>query len=424
MRGGVLLGLSAIGSKLFGLWRDRLFIEIFGAGEKTDLIFASFRIPDFFFFLLVGATASALILPRISHLDAKEEKQFISSFLWGVVLIFGIFCGIGTLFAPLLIPVFASGFSLELQTEMTPLVRLLFGSVFILAISATFSAFHQHKHKFLYVALAPFMYTSGICLGLFLLRDKFGIITVGFAALLGSLLHLLMNGGNFFRIGGRIVLNWKKPDLAWKNFKGDFVRRVLNNSAFQVNQTADVIIASFLATGSVMAFSLGSNFGHFLLSVVGYSSANSAFPHLTKAKNNFVEQKKILKERLRWILFFSIPTAVFCGVFSVVILHLVFGLDGSALEITATVFFWTVISLPGACVIPLLSRFFLANDDTVTPLWINSISLMIATILAAVLSLWIFPSEIAILGLALGNFTANYLSAGLFGLALWHRLCK
>ena len=138
LRGGVLLALSAIGSKLFALWRDRLFVEIFGAGQQTDLIFASFRSPDFFYFLLVGLTLSTLLIPRMAALVENREERiesnddnmnhqiaFFSSFLWGVGVCFGIICILGIFGAQLLIPLVATGFSPELHAEMLPLVRTL-----------------------------------------------------------------------------------------------------------------------------------------------------------------------------------------------------------------------------------------------------------------------------------------------------------
>ena len=422
LRGGILLALSAIGSKLFALWRDRLFVEIFGTGQQTDLIFASFRIPDFFYFLLVGLTLSTLLIPRLAELNKKEEQECFSSFLWGVAVIFGIICIFGILGTQLLIPLVATGFSPALQTEMLPLVRILFGSVFILAISSVFSAFLQHRQRFIAIALAPIVYTSIICIILFYIRDRFGIATTGIAAMIASCFHLVITMSCFFRNGGTIGLFWQKPASTWKNFKGDFFRRVMNNAAFQINQTADVIIASFLMAGSVASFSLGSNLGHFLLSVLGYSSANAAFPRLAEKKHDHPQQLQIIWGSGKWILLFSIPGALVCALFPELILQIIFGLEGEALQRTKTVFFWTVISLPAGCFIPLLARFFLANDDTKTPLFITSFSLIIATTLAAVLSLYILPKETAILGLALGNFTANYLSAGLFGIMVWRKV--
>ncbi|MCF7917710.1 oligosaccharide flippase family protein [Candidatus Gracilibacteria bacterium] len=425
LRGGTLLGASAILSKCLGLLRDRLLVEIFGQGDKVDLIFASFRIPDFFFALLIGGTVSTLFLPRVAHLEEEKKYHFLSSFLWGVVVLFGIFCGLGVFFTDSLIVLFAGGFDVTLRAEMVPLARCLFGSVFLLAVSAVFSAFQQSYHRFISISIAPILYTGMICAGLFWWRDQWGLMTVGLAALAGATLHLLSNAYGFFAHGGQIHWTWKTPTEAWQGFKRDFFYRVLNNSAFQINQTADILIASFLITGSVTAFSLGSNLGFVLLSVVGFAIANSAFPKLSHAKHDYPAQKEILKTSIQWVLFFTIPTVIVGMLFASPILHLLFHLEGEMLRMATTVFFWTILALPATCIIPTLSRVFLANDDALTPMKVSTASLLVATGAAAMLSLVILPSEKAILGLALGNLIASGLSAILFGWMLWAQyFCK
>ncbi len=420
--GGFLLGMSAIASKFLSLWRDRLLLDTFGEREVIDLIFASFRIPDFFFFLFIGGTVSTLFLPRLSPLKKEDEQhEFVSSFMWGVVVLFGALCGAGALFTKSLIAIFAGGFDLFLQEQMVPLARLLFGSVFLLALSSVFSAFQQSKERFWSIALAPVLYTGTICLVLFIFRDQWGLLTVGFGALGGAFFHFLCNVGAFFLKGGRLSWVWKKPIRAWKHFKSDFLYRVITSASFQINQSVDILIASFLIAGTVGAFSIGSNLGHVLLSIVGLPLANAAFPKLTKAKHFYEEQKKIVYQTIRWIVVLVIPFSLISAFLSEWLVQLLFSLEGSALWMTKTVFIWTVISLPFACVIPIFSRVFLANDDTKTPLRLSAVSLLIATGLAAWLSLFVFPRDLAILGLAIGNFVANTLSAFLFGIWLWAR---
>jgi len=415
LRGGVLLGISAILSKCLGLYRDRLFIDIFGSGELIDVIFAGFRVPDFFFFLLVTGVVSQLFLPRISHLDSDDQTQFFSSFLWLIVFGFGVICGVGALWPELLVPFFAKGLDPTSQTQVAELARLLFGSVFLLSVSAVFAAFLQTREYFLSLSLAPILYTGGICASLLFFTDRFGIQSVGYAALIGAGLHLLINVVAFFFHDGKIQYHWQKPVSAWKGFKSDFSLRILNNAAYQVNQSADVLIASFLLTGSVGAFSIATNLGGLLMSVVGISAANSAFPRLARAKGDPQVQREILKSSVGWILFFTVPAAVIGALFPTQILSLLYNLSGESLRMASIVFFWTVITLPFFCIIPVFSRAFYANGDVKTPAWITTISLTIATALAAILSLVILPPNIAILGLALGTFTANVLSVVLYG---------
>lgn len=419
---GILLAGSAIAAKFFGLWRDRLFVQHFAESGQVDFVFAAFRIPDFFFFLLVGGTVSTLFLPRMANLKKSAEKtEFFSSFVWLVIIGFGIISGLGIVFAEQIVPIFAAGFERFAQLEIANLARYLFGSVFILSVSSVFAAFLQNKEKFLSIAVAPILYTAGICIGVYYLAADFGLISVGWAALGGALLHLFSNVFAIILQKQKIIFSWKKPRSAWKNFSADFFYRVGNSAAFQVNQSADVLIASFLVAGSVTAFSIGTALGHVLLSVVGFSAANVLFPKLAQNKFNPAVQKSYLLKGSAIIFALTVPFSLIVSVFSVEILNLLYTLSGEMLAMAATVFVWTVWSLPCACLTPLFARAYFANDDTKTPTKYTIISLTIATSLAAYLSLVFFSESSAILGLAIGNFTANILSASLFGWGLWKK---
>jgi len=420
-KGSVLLAASALLSKVISFVRDRLILDTFDPAA-ADLIFAAFRVPDFFFYLLVGATISVIFIPRLVELDEDEQREYFASFLWGVLICFGAICAIGTIFAPQLVQVIFSGFDAQLQSQIAELSRYLFGSIFLLSLSSVFAAQLQAQEKFFTIALAPLLYVCSIVGSLFIFRDQFGILIVGYGAIFGSLLHLLLTSLVSFVKGTKVHFSWLSPRHAWDNFWPDFGRRVFNNAAFQINQTVDLWIASFLLIGSITSFTLGTTLGHFLLSILGMAVANVAFPRLAKVKHQKVAQAGILRTSSLQILAFAIPFSLLCAFLAEPILQLLFNLEGTRLAMTKTVFWWTVISLPFACLIPLFSRFFLANDDTSTPMWINIISLTIATTLAAILALKVFPADQAILGLALGNFTANTLSCGLFALAIYRTI--
>lgn len=416
LRGGVLLAGSAVLSKLLSLARDRLLLETFVDKTTVDLIYASFRIPDFFFWLLVASTVALTFIPRIQQVDEAEQQKFFSSFFWWIFCLMTGVVVLGQIFLPSLVMLFAGGFEAEIQEQMVFLTRFLFGSVWFLSLSSVFSAYLQWKKEFWAMALAPLLYMGSIVCGIWGFGNEYGLLAVGVSAIVGAALHLgLLTGISLTKWKLRIEKVWKGPASAFKNFSGDFGRRVLNGSAFQINQSADVLIASFLVAGSVTAFSLGTALGHVLLSIVAFPIAQTAFPRLVEKQNQITDQKSILIRATRWILFLTIPFSIVCVILSEWILRLVFGLDGDRLMMTNTVFFWTVISLPAACLIPVWSRFFLANNDTTTPLKCNFIALGIATALAAYLSLQVFNGTGAILGLAIGNFTANYLNALLFG---------
>lgn len=419
LSGGIILGISALLSKGLGFWRDRLIIQNFSE-STSDVIFAAFRIPDFFFYLFVGATINVLLIPRLTRFKNKTAHfELVSSFFWGVSLLFGLVCVGGFLGADFLAKIFASGFTPDVQSDVAELSRYIFISVFLLSISGVFGSILQFWEKFFVIAITPLIYMGSIALAIYSGADQHGITAIGYGAIIGALLHTLIHVCIYTARGGKLLWIWGKPKRAWKNFLPDFSRRTLNNSAFQINQSVDTWIASFLMIGSVTAFTLGTTLGHFLLSVIGFSVANAVFPKLSKLKKKPEAQWICFKKNLLWIFVLCIPTAFISAIFSETILKLLFDLEGNRLWMTKTVFFWTVISLPFACALPLCTRLFFANDDTHTPLYATISSLTTATVLALILCFWILPEEQKILGLAIGNFTANTLGFIIMFFLLW-----
>lgn len=404
---------SAAASKFLGLLRDRFLVSALPA-EQLDRVFAAFRIPDFFFFLLVGGTVATLLLPRMAALKGLDRTRFLSSFLWIVVTVFGAFCFVGALFPEFFIQIFLSGFDAAARSEISILVRWLFGSVWILACSAVFGAAQQEQQKFFSVALAPVLYTGTICLGIWFGLREYGFIAIGVAAVSGAILHLLSNLIAYFVSGGRLGWWWRRPVESFKNFGADCSARVATNAAFQINLSADVWIASFLAAGAVSAYQIGTNLGMALLSMVGIPLASAVFPKLTAAKGNKKEQKKVLYDALGWVFLATIPAVIIGAFFAEFWLIFLFNAEGELLRLGKWIFQIVVLSLPAACAIPVLSRIFLANDDVKTPLRVTIIALSIATGIAALLALVLLPKEIAVLGLGIGTFCANVLSALLF----------
>lgn len=418
--GATLLAASALLSKVLSFIRDRLVLQTFPDLSTVDAIYASFRIPDFLFFLFIASTISVIFIPRIEQTPEKERSDYIASFLWGIVIIFGIACILGILALPTLVPWLFGGLDFEAQTIVITLSRWLFGASFLLSINALFSAYLQWQEKFWPVALAPLLYMGGVVLGLFFFGKTLGPNAMAYGAIFGALLSLLISHTILLQNKVKLLFKWRKPKKSWKGFGGDFTRRVLAGSAFQINQTIDVIIASRLIQGSIASFSIGTALGHFLLSVVGYSVSNALFPRLSKAKD-IQAQWPIMLKGIKMILFITIPASLIAILLTPWALTFLFKLEGERLWMTQMVFQFTVASLPFACLIPLFSRSFLARNDTRTPLIINYLSLTIATALAAYLSLVTFSGVSSIMGLAIGNFVANTLSFGLFGLTYYQK---
>ncbi|MCB9809548.1 oligosaccharide flippase family protein [Candidatus Peribacteria bacterium] len=417
--GGVWLLVSAGVSKVLGIVRDNLLLSLYHDPHTVDAIFTAFRVPDFFFALLISGTVASLLLPRVSALGEAEQRQCTQSFLWGVILLFGVVVGVAIVLAPWLLRVFASGFTPAEQLQILPLVRLLFGSVYLLAVSSVFSASLQQQHHYGWISLSPVLYTGGICL---LLSRALGtdvpLAYTGVAAITGAGLHLLATVLGYRLHGGGFGWSWRTPLSAFMGFWKDFSQRVANGSVFQVNYTVDILIAQHLVAGAVTATSIGINTGHVLLSLLAYPVAQYVFPHLTRAQGNFTRQWSVLRRTLQLLLLLTVPVCLVAAVLSPWLIPAVFrSLTGPTLTATVQIFTIVVLSLPFACCIPVLSRLFLANNDARTPLRISIIALGTGSLLSLLLSFFVLPEPSAVLGIAMGTAVANALSALLYA---WH----
>lgn len=417
-RGGVWLTGSAVLSKFLGLWRDRLILDQYPQGELIDAIFTAFRLPDFFFFLFIGGTISTVLVPRLKKLSEKDQTNLLQGMLVRTGVGFGALCALGALLSPWLISLIGKGLDTSLYPMMIELSRWLFVSVFLLSLTSVLTAYLQTHERFKFLSIGPIVYTLSLCLSILWFGEN-GVQVVGIGAVIGSTLYLL----------GALILCRKQltplafkdiPTQSKKHLGHDFVFRILNNSAFQINQTIDVFLAGFLVAGAVGAFSMGTALGSILLTILGIPLSNTFFPRLSE-QEDWRQRWQVLKQPLSLIWALCLPASLVGVFFASELLQLVYGLSGQTLALAIPVFTWTIASLPMMCSIPILSRTFYAAGDNKNPLIISTIALTIATLFA----LWAtfgWLNQESILGLALANFLASTLSFVFFGVLFIKRL--
>ena len=417
-RGGVWLTGSAVISKFLGLWRDRLILSQYPSGDTLDAIFTSFRLPDFFFFLFIGGTISTVMIPRLKKLSEADQSILLQGIFIRTGVGFGLLCVLGVLASPLLVSWIGKGLDPSLYPEMVQLSRWLFGSVFLLSLTSVLVAFLQSKEQFRFLAIGPVVYTLSICLTI-LYFGKSGTSVIGQGAMIGSGIYFL--GALYFCKKEIIPLSFRSlPEESRKDLGKDFTFRVLNNSAFQINQTIDIFLAGFLLAGAVGAFSMGTALGSILLTILGIPLANTFFPRIAD-QSTWKDRWKVLKGPLVLIWLLCVPASIIGIVWASAWLELVYGLSEELMVLTLPVFVWTIASLPMMCSIPLLSRTFHAAGDSKTPLIVSAIALVVATVFA-VWATFGGLGDRTILGLALANFIASGLSFVFFALLLIKRI--
>ncbi|PIS35516.1 MAG: murein biosynthesis integral membrane protein MurJ [Parcubacteria group bacterium CG08_land_8_20_14_0_20_38_56] len=447
-----ILGSASLGSKILGLFRDRLLAGHFGAGDELDMYYAAFRIPDLVFNLLIIGAISAAFIPVFTEFWARNQKEawLIANGVLNLFLAVLIFLSIILIFfCPMLISIITPGFEGEKKEITVALTRIMFLSPLFLAVSNIFSGILQSFKRFFVYSMAPIMYNIGTILGILFFVPKIGVYGLAFGVVLGAFLHMAIQipSAKFCGYRYRFVFNIYHQGI--RKIIKLMVPRTIGLGAFQINLIVITAIASTLASGSIAVFNLSNNFQYIPVGIIGISFATAAFPSLSQEfaiqrKKEFAPPYSVRNKYLtgfiqkfsstfRQILFLIIPLSALIFILRAQIVRLVLGTGQ---------FGWVDTRLTAACLglfslgifaqsfTPLLSRAFYALHNTLTPVVISIFS-MALNIGLSFLLVWLLTfnnifydfifenlklqgiSEIAILGLPLA-----FSIAGIFNFTL------
>jgi len=285
-RGAILLSALTFGSYLMGLVRDRILTRTFGAGEELDAFNAAFVIPELSLGIVVASGVAAPFVPIFTGLRREQEPEaqaFGQTILTLAVLAMAIVSALLFVFAPLTVPIVASGFGPEQQELYIELFRVMTLTPIIFAASMVLGEVLIADRRFLFYGLAPIMYNAGLAFGALVLSPEFGIFGPAIGAVIGALLHLAIRvvgiRGTGFHIRPR--LSFAAAGLR------DFFRLMLPKTASSPIEPLTFLfftnVASTLVAGSITSVNLARNFQSVPVSLIGVAFSLAAFPLLANA---------------------------------------------------------------------------------------------------------------------------------------------
>ncbi len=421
-KAALLLGLTYFVNNILGLLREVIIANKFGATRASDIFFASFRIPDLIFQLLILGTLSAAFIPVFTeYLSQKKEKQahYVASSVLNFFLLISLFAAVGLFFLiPKLLPYFLPGFfrypngaDFDIYKTTINTSRLLLISPIFFCISGVFGGILNSYKRFFTYSLAPIFYNISIIFGALFFTSFFKVPVYGLAlgVILGAFLHMAIQIPEIIKVKFR----WRKALDFSKGEIGRIVKlalpRALTVGVGQINIFVDTIIASFFI-GGISVLTYANNIQTLPSVVFGISVATATFPYLSEA----ISAKKMgdFYQAFSWgvrrILFFLIPATIGIMVLRAQIVRLIFGFGAFDWESTI----WTirvlalfVISLAAQGLIPLVVRAFYALQDTRTPLYIGFWTMLVNIIFTILLP---FKLKMGIAGVALAFSIASF----------------
>ncbi|MEK7473831.1 MAG: murein biosynthesis integral membrane protein MurJ [Patescibacteria group bacterium] len=408
-----IVGASSLASRLLGILRDRALAGTFGAGSQLDVYYAAFRMPDIAYNLVILGAVSAGFIPVFTtwmEKDGKDAAMRLASRVLSAVGAVLALCSVAIVaFAPLIVPLFAPGFS-EAELALTVnLTRVMALSPILLGLSAVIGGVMQAMRRFVGFALAPVFYNLGIIGGTVFLSPTFGVYGAAIGVVAGAFLHLIVQLS-----AAHDIPFWPfvKPNFADPGMRRILMLmgpRIAALGVSQVSFTALIAIATITETGGVAVFNLANNIQSFPLGLFGISFAIAAFPILSRAAGNGDDEgyRKTLSAAGRRILFFVLPATAIFFLLRAQIVRVILGGGVFSWDDTirvADMLGIMALSLVAQSIVPLLMRALYARQDTWTPFKISLVSES-ATIAAA----WFLHGSFGLRGVgiafSLGAFT-------------------
>ncbi len=397
LRSTILIAFFTILAKIAGLVRIMVFGNQFGDSAVVDIFVAALRLPDLLFNLLILGTLSVAFIPVFVEYKNKNraEAYEIASTIFNIVLIgMGVMGVMGAIFAPALTSIIVPGFDENARAETARLTRILMLSPLIFSLSSVLTSVLQSNKRFLLSAIAPLFYTLSIIGSVFWLYPVLGVAGIGWGAVIGALLHFLIQLPQAVKLGLRPFSTFSWQHAGVKKIGRLFLPRILALDLGQISFLIVSIVGSALATGTIARFYYAYDLQAVPLGIFAISFAVAAFPTMSEffEKRDLAGFKRFFSRTAIQILFLMIPISVLMLILRAQIVRLIPGggpgtaFDFTATRLTAAAFGFFTLSLFAQGLTPLLARCFFALQNTVIPLVISITAAALNILLAIFLT--------------------------------------
>lgn len=376
----VIIGSATLAAKVLGVLRDRVLAGEFGASRTLDIYYASFRIPDLVYNLLVLGTISAGFIPVFSDYikkDIKEAWKLANTILTVLFVILSAVLLVLMFFAQPLMELLTPGFSSADIAITTKITRIMFLSPLLLGLSGIFSSVLQTYKRFFITSFAPIVYNAGIIFGAIFLVPRFGITGLAWGVVLGAGLHFIIQIPSMRSLGYSPKWIFDLKNVGMRTMAKLMIPRFLGLALSQLNLVIVTIIGSTLTSGSLTIFNFANNLQSLPLGLFAISYAVAAFPTLSEYADDKIRFIGSFSLTLRQILFFIIPSSALLILLRAQVVRVALGsgnFDWNDTRLTFDTLAFFVLSLFAQSLIPLISRAFYALKDSMTPFYVGFVS--------------------------------------------------
>ncbi len=429
LRSIATVGGFTMASRILGFARDAVIAAVLGAGFVADAFFVAFKLPNLFRRLFAEGAFNAAFVPIYAAELEKDGRAQARAFaeaalavlLWALLA----FVAVAEIAMPWLMRAFAPGF-LDQPAKFDLVVhlsRITFPYLLFVSLVSLAGGVLNAQRRFAAAAATPMLLNLcliGAVLGLspFTATPGHALAWGVFAA---GIVQCAFLFGALARAGERLAL--VRPSF------GPKIRRLLKRAlpvavgagVYQVNLAIDMIVASFLPSGSISYLFYADRINQLPLGVVGVAVGTALLPLLARqfAAGDVAGAHHSQNRAIEFALLLTLPAAAALLVIAGPVVATLFGRGAfGQVEIAATAAALAVYAtgLPAYVLAKALTPAFHAREDTQTPVKIAAVCM--AANLALNLALM---GPMLHVGIALATALSAWLNVFLLGYALRRR---
>ncbi|HJZ34754.1 MAG TPA: murein biosynthesis integral membrane protein MurJ [Solirubrobacterales bacterium] len=372
-RSTAFFSAATAASRIAGLAREVVAAGYFGVAGPISAFTIAFQVPNLVRALFADAALQPAFVPVFTDLvgkrQFKEAFRLASTLLLLITMVMGALTAIFVIAAPLVIPLFAPGFSehKHLMDLTVSLSRVLFPILILLGASGIVVGILNSYDRFGAFAISPFFWNVAIIIALVVLKPLFApqnqIYAYAIAILIGTAVQLAIPAWDLRNTPFHFTwsFEWRNPG----------VRRVLllmlpvtiSLGLINFNALINSTFGSLVSTDAPAAIDKAFRLYQLPQGIFSVAIATVLFPTLARYANakEFVNLRATLANGMRQILFVLLPATALILALSTPIIRLVYQrgeFHPHDTQVVSTALFWFAFSLPTNGVYLLQTRTF------------------------------------------------------------------
>ncbi len=404
-----LLFATTLASQMLGFFRNRLVSTNFTQVNpgSTDAFFAAFQIPDFFFLTIAAGVLGVAFMPvladRLQLNDRKSIWELTSSLLNLLTIVMFVIALIIFVFArPLLHNIVAPNLGPEQLDQATTIMRIVAFNPLLFTLSGILTSVQQTFGRFFFYAIAPLFYNLSIIASVYIFKYHLGVVGLGIGALIGAFAQLLIAGLGLWGLGFRYRLKINFHSNDFKLIMRKLPPRAIDQGVDSINNIVETNRASTLGHGTVSYYNFATTLMNVPVMLFGTAISTAAFPRLNDrlAQHRPDLFHKDFFKVVRIMVWLAMPVAVICYFTRGYVARLLYG---NVSPQVAVIFGFLSVAIFARIMYTILSRYFYAQKDTATPLFVSLFVIALNIFLAFTLAR---PASYGMAGLALAQSIA------------------